>query len=169
VSEKDGFGEKWYAQRQARRRRHAERAEVTPGKVAAAINFYAPTGTPVIDVNGLKPQPGLVSANARGPSDNFLRLCLADGLPYPVLEYQFHDTRKWRFDYAWPSCKVAVEREGGLWADDDAGKRAHAMPLAILRDMEKGNAAVLLGWRVLRYTPEQLLAGAVAEIRELLR
>ena len=28
-------------------------------------------------------------------------------------EYRFHPTRKWRFDYAWPENKIALEVEGG--------------------------------------------------------
>ncbi len=169
MSEKDGFGAKWYEQRQAwQRQRHAQRARATPEAVAAAINFYAPSGTPVVDGNTLLP---IVNANLPRETvrDDFIRLCLADGLPEPVREYPFHGTRKWRFDYAWPRFRVAVEREGGLWSKEAGAKAAHAMPLAILRDMAKGNAAAILGWRVLRYTPEQLLQGAVAELKGLLR
>lgn len=75
-------------------------------------------------------------------------------------EHRFHPTRKWRLDLAifrgisrQPS--VAVEIEGGIWAGaGDPAKRAHAMPLAIVRDMVKHNEAALLGWRVLRVLPE---------------
>lgn len=68
-----------------------------------------------------------------------------------VKEYQFHDKRKWRFDYAIPLYKIALEVEGGVWT----GGR-HVNPKGFLGDMEKYNTATLLGWRVLRTTPEQL-------------
>ena len=35
--------------------------------------------------------------------------------PEPELEYRFHPFRKWRFDFAWPEQKVAVEMEGGVF------------------------------------------------------
>lgn len=77
----------------------------------------------------------------------------SSGLPEPVAEYRFHPTRKWRFDYAWPRQKVALEVEGGVWT---AGR--HTRGSGFLRDMEKYNAAAVRGWRVLRCTPATLLA-----------
>lgn len=76
-------------------------------------------------------------------------------------EHMFAKTagRRWRFDWAWPDAMVAVECEGGIWR---RGGGAHSHPINIMRDLEKGNAAVLLGWAVLRYTPEQMLAAVPA-------
>lgn len=85
------------------------------------------------------------SANARAA---MLRALLdADVEP----EFRFHDTRRWRFDYALPTCKIAIEVEGGVWT---AGR--HTRPRGFLGDMEKYNAAAALGWRVLRATPDGL-------------
>ena len=69
-----------------------------------------------------------------------------------VKEYRFHPTRRWRFDYALPQHKVAVEVEGGVWT----GGR-HIRPKGFLGDVEKYNAAAVLGWKVLRVTPSQLM------------
>lgn len=66
-------------------------------------------------------------------------------------EHKFHPTRKWRFDFAIPALLVAVEIEGGT--RQGLGHSTHS---GITRDCEKGNAAVLLGWRVLRGTSEQV-------------
>jgi len=66
-------------------------------------------------------------------------------------EHRFHPTRRWRFDFAWPAIKVAVEIEGGTWA---AGR--HTRPAGYAGDCCKYNAAVLLGWRVLRYTTQMI-------------
>ena len=68
------------------------------------------------------------------------------GFPKPILEFRFHPTRKWRFDYAWPNRKVALELEGGIWS-----RGRHTRPLGFLEDMEKYNEAAAMNWLVLRY------------------
>jgi hypothetical protein len=71
------------------------------------------------------------------------------GLATPVAEYRFHPERRWRFDLAWPEYRLALEIEGGLWV----GGR-HNSPQGFFRDLEKYNAAAVLGWRILRVTPK---------------
>jgi very-short-patch-repair endonuclease len=78
-------------------------------------------------------------------------LCRAAGLPAPVAEYRFHPARKWRFDYAWPDHKLAVEIDGGVWAQG-----RHTRGAGFIADQQKTNAAALLGFFVLRYTPDRL-------------
>ena len=73
-----------------------------------------------------------------------------------VAEYKFSKDRKFRFDWAWPEIKLAVEIEGGIWLGKNG---AHSSGKGILRDMEKNNLAVLEGWRILRVTPQQLKNG----------
>lgn len=86
---------------------------------------------------------------------DLLTLQLADaGLPEPVREFRFAPPRRWRFDYCWPSQRLAVEIEGGAWS----GGR-HTRGAGFLRDMEKYDAAVLLGYAVLRFTPQQVESG----------
>lgn len=68
-----------------------------------------------------------------------------------VKEFRFHPKRKWRFDYALPEYKIAVEVEGGVWS----GGR-HISPKGFLGDIEKYNAAALMGWRLFRVTPDTL-------------
>jgi very-short-patch-repair endonuclease len=90
--------------------------------------------------------------------------CIADGLTEFEQEYQFDAKRKYRLDLAFPSQRVGIEIEGGIWA-----KGAHSRPIGIERDMEKGNLLVLSGWRVLRYTPNQVKNGeAIEGLKELL-
>jgi len=60
--------------------------------------------------------------------------------------------RRWRFDFAWPRHKLAVEVEGG-----SAINGRHVRPKGFRDDGEKYNAAVLLGWRVLRYTTAMVM------------
>ena len=92
----------------------------------------------------------------------FPAICRAAGLPAPVAEYRFAPPRRWRFDFCWPVEKVAVEVEGGVFA----GGR-HTRGAGYRADLEKYNRATLMGYRVLRYLPEQLV-GAVADLNELL-
>lgn len=75
----------------------------------------------------------------------------SEGLPPFVTEHQFHPDRKWRFDFAWLEQKVALEVEGGMWT---AGR--HSRGSGVVKDIEKYNAAVLLGWRVLRVQPQEI-------------
>lgn len=67
----------------------------------------------------------------------------------PEHQYRFHDTRRWRFDYAWVSRCVAVEIDGGQWSPRGGRHNTDA-------DREKLNAAAALGWRVLRYSGAML-------------
>lgn len=69
----------------------------------------------------------------------------------PVTEYRFHPTRKWRFDFAWPAFRVAVEIDGGAFA----GGR-HNTGLGSHNDKDKMNAAAALGWRVLAFDAKHL-------------
>lgn len=91
----------------------------------------------------------------------FPALCVAMGLPLPVLEHRFHTTRKWRFDVCWPEYKVALEVEGGLWLPK--GGR-HNRPVGMVKDMEKYNTAAEMGWRVLKVEPKKLMTSATVEM-----
>ena len=72
-------------------------------------------------------------------------------IPYPQVQYKFHPTRRWRFDYAWVAERVAVEIDGGQWQVHGGRHNTDA-------DREKLNAAAELGWRVLRYSGAMLNA-----------
>ena len=90
--------------------------------------------------------------------------CHAEHLT-PETEYIFHPTRRWRFDFAFPNAKVAIEIEGGTWA---AGR--HSRGAGMEADMEKYNAATLMGWRVLRYTTAMVLRGdAINDVLEMFK
>lgn len=67
-------------------------------------------------------------------------------------EWQFCHGRRWRFDYAVPNKKFAIELDGGLFVQG-----AHSNPAAIRKNYEKMNMAATLGWRVWRYAPEQVI------------
>lgn len=106
----------------------------------------------------------------------FAQLCLQAGIPEPVTEHRFgaeasggagKGLRKrleetglqdWRFDYAWPQFKVALEVEGGAYI----GGR-HTRGSGFVEDMSKYNSAAMLGWLVLRCIPRELCKVATVE------
>lgn len=99
---------------------------------------------------------------ALSPSGRLKQMLRIAGLPRFVPEHPFAKDigRQWRFDLAWPERMLAVEVEGGIMrkrADarpcEKCGayeKGAHGTAAGILRDIDKYNAGVMLGWRVLR-------------------
>lgn len=71
-------------------------------------------------------------------------------------EYPFHPKRKFRFDYAFPTEKVAVEIDGGLYNQyKGLHSGRHSGGLGQKTDMEKMNLAAEMGWTVLHYTPSE--------------
>ena len=99
---------------------------------------------------------------AKAKREQFERLfahqCAVVGIAAPIPQYQFAAElgRKWAADFAWPDLKLIVEIEGGI---HQRGGGAHSRPMGILRDMEKSNHAVLLGWRVLRFSTDEVKSG----------
>ena len=66
-------------------------------------------------------------------------------------EYRFHPVRRWRFDYAIPEIKLAVEYHGH--AGFIGGKvSGHSSIKGLTNDCEKMNSAIAAGWRVLAFT-----------------
>jgi len=76
--------------------------------------------------------------------------CYGNG-KQPTREYKFAASigRKFRFDFAWPSAKVAAECDGGQYAFRGGRHATDA-------DREKLNYAAVLGWRVLRFSGSML-------------
>ncbi|ODN41053.1 hypothetical protein BGC07_18500 [Piscirickettsia litoralis] len=91
--------------------------------------------------------------------------CKLEKITMPEQEYQFHDSRKWRFDFAWPEQKIAVEVEGGTYAKRT--KSRHTTGVGFDGDCEKYNAAAENGWRVFRYSTKQV--NAFIAIRQMKR
>ena len=89
----------------------------------------------------------------KGAPDFFCALVRSDLKLEIITEHRFHPTRRWRFDYAILEHKIAIEKDGGVWMK---GGGAHSRPQNILRDMEKLTQANVLGWTVIRRTPDQL-------------
>lgn len=82
----------------------------------------------------------------------------------PETEYRFHPKRKWRFDFAFPEQKVAIEIEGGTFA-----KSRHTTGTGYEKDCEKYNTAILNGWRVFRFTGRMITVDNFDKVKELIK
>jgi DNA-binding CsgD family transcriptional regulator len=113
---------------------------------------------------------------------------LGSDLPKPVEEYKFHPKRKWRIDRAWPDHKLAVEIEGGAHprrvycqncgtivrakkGDGSIGREirvggAHNRS-AYLKNIEKYNTLTSLGWFLLRFTHDDILADPFSMVENI--
>ena len=78
-------------------------------------------------------------------------------------EWRFHPTRLWRFDYVlgnfvdsqhWEHDFIALEIEGGLFV-----RGRHSRAKGYEQDCIKYSTAAMLGWRVLRFSTQQVLRG----------
>lgn len=93
----------------------------------------------------------------------FVLLCKAHGLPTPISEFHFWHGRQFRFDWLFDGW-LAVEIEGGIYSGG-----AHTRGKHFESDIEKYNEAAILGYTLLRFTPEQIDSGeAFAVIRRAL-
>jgi hypothetical protein len=70
-----------------------------------------------------------------------------DMIPEYVTEHQFDDKRRFRFDWAIPELKLAIEYEG-IFSE----KSGHTTVNGYTKDVKKYNLATIQGWKVLRYT-----------------
>lgn len=82
-------------------------------------------------------------------------------------EYKFFPKRKWRADFLleWNiRLKILIEIEGGA-----CSRGRHTRGAGFIGDMDKYNHAALLGYKVLRFTPAQVLDGsAISFIKRVL-
>lgn len=76
-----------------------------------------------------------------------------------VIEYSFDPTRRWRFDFAWPEALVAVEVEGGTWAEG-----RHSRGSGFEADCVKYSEAAIQGWLVVRATTAMVDDGRAATL-----
>lgn len=81
------------------------------------------------------------------------------GGPDLIREYPVCPGRKFRFDFAIPQKRIAIEVEGGTWV-----KSGHSSGKGIERDCVKGNLATQYGWRVFRLTAQMIAPDYVTEI-----
>lgn len=69
-------------------------------------------------------------------------------------EFKFHPERKWKADFHLVGKKILVEVEGGIWS---SGR--HTRGKGYIGDMEKYNAATMMGFQVIRFSTDQVKSG----------
>lgn len=88
-------------------------------------------------------------------------------------EYQFHPDRRWRLDFLLRCDKWGKSVHAGTWAVEVEGGAftgGHKRGKAADTDTEKANEALLMGWKVLRFTTAQVNSGeALATIERALK
>ncbi len=78
-------------------------------------------------------------------------------------EFYFHPDRKWRADFHLIDKKILVEIEGGIWS----GGR-HTRGKGYIGDMEKYNAATMMGFQVIRFSTDQVKSGhAIQQLEKM--
>jgi very-short-patch-repair endonuclease len=73
-------------------------------------------------------------------------------------EFKFHPARKWRFDYLLGGGVVAVEIEGAIWTQG-----RHTRGSGYAKDLEKYREAAALGYKVYRFSTQEVLSGVARE------
>jgi very-short-patch-repair endonuclease len=123
-----------------------------------AIRLSASWQRALADKKPKRPTVKIPRAPSAGEETFALHLRGERSFPKWEREFTFHSDRKFRFDFAFPDRKVAVEIEGGTWS----GGR-HSRGSGFSEDTVKYNAAAVLGWRVFRFTTEQVLGGSAIQ------
>jgi len=97
-------------------------------------------------------------------SIKFINLWVNLGGGQLVREHYFHPFRNWRFDYAIPEHKIAIEIDGGAFT----GGR-HTRGVGFIQDCDKLNEATALGWSIYRITTPMVNTADVAWVLEQIR
>lgn len=104
------------------------------------------------------PQVVISAGRGSGKTTSAAKEWLAWNLPYWCndhlvtleTEYKFDLHRNFRFDFAIPALKIAIEYEGIF--KKDKSRTGHTSVAGVMRDIEKYNLAQSLGWRLIRVT-----------------
>lgn len=100
----------------------------------------------------------------------------AEKLEPPELQWVFAPPRRYRFDFAWPGRRLAVEVDGGTrgrrceQCGDIKAAGRHTRMAGIEADAEKYSLAAIDGWKIIRVTAAQVEDGrAVGWVKRALR
>lgn len=118
---------------------------------------------------GIQPKRGRPKRADEDQADrDFLFQCKHRGLPPVFAQWRFPRSdrpkvreSKWRCDFVFLDFKIMCEIDGGIWI-----KGAHSHPQDIIRNMTKGNDAILLGYHVLHFTPSEVKSGHAVAFTE---
>jgi very-short-patch-repair endonuclease len=89
----------------------------------------------------------------------FEKILLDEGVGGWEREYKFYPSRRFQSDFAWPSLKIILEIEGGVFV-----RGRHVRPMGYEKDCIKYSLAASIGWLVLRFTPTHIKSGEALDI-----
>ena len=124
-------------------------SSVSPSGRVVAVD--RPTSTKNVLVQTAKP---VKVKRAQSPGETLFSQQLTLSGISAEREFRFHPKRMWRFDFAIPARRFAVEIEGGVFVNG-----RHSRGKAYEADCEKYAEALILGWLVLRVTTDQVKRG----------
>ena len=78
-------------------------------------------------------------------------------------EYRFHPVRRWRFDFAFPEIKLAVEVQGITYFGGRENTGRHHTAKGIEADLEKYDEAMRFGWDVYCCSQKMVESGRAIE------
>ena len=78
-------------------------------------------------------------------------------------EFRFAPPRRWKFDYLLKDGRTAIEIEGGLYVQG-----RHTRGAGYQADLEKYNEATKMGFRVYRFSTQDVLEGKAKAFLEAL-
>lgn len=128
--------------------------------------YDAPTRSSVI-ATVAETDPGLATVAAERPTresksvGELHEYLMYGGFGRVETEYQFHLTRKWRADFALIDQNpiVLIEYDGLMNKDAYGNNVGHASINGIIRDADKANAAIALGFRYFRANAKTVQSG----------
>lgn len=107
----------------------------------------------------MRSRPTRNTSKKSGPEEELFFQMSGFGL-WPEREHRFHPVRRWRFDFAFPDLRIAVEVEGGIYLP---GGGRHNRGAGMEKDLEKYGEAQLLGWTVYRCSSGMVKSGAAVQ------
>lgn len=99
-----------------------------------------------LDRQAKKKTQRMIAANGSELERKFVSLWAG---PELQREFRFHESRRWRFDFAHLPTLTAIEVEGGVWSNG-----RHNRGSGFIADCEKYLEATLLGWTIYRLPSE---------------
>lgn len=111
--------------------------------------------------------------------EQIIAVCDALGTERPITEYFFARgiSRRWRADFAWPERSLIVEVDGGTGGRKVVGVNGaigftvsgHNSVSGYRENRHRDNAAIIMGWTVLRGDQKMVTSGNLCEyVRDFL-
>ena len=93
------------------------------------------------------------------PAEDLLAIHLDElGLAYER-QFRYVPGRRFRADFALPAYRLLIEVAGGVYT-----RKAHGSVTGVLADIDRLNRGTILGWRMLRVTPQMVEDGTAKEM-----